>query len=147
LAAPRPGEDVHLYVPSLGARTTLWVNDREVARDLDTSAEGPGLRLDPGLVARGTNRIRLLVVPFADGRNHVPETTQLGTVQVRTPPAPWKRRAFGGLAQVILQAGEQAGPITLTASSDGLSSGLLTVEARQAVPRPAVGPARPRVQD
>jgi beta-galactosidase len=142
LDPPEPGQDVHLYTPSLGARTTVWVNGHEVARDLDTSREGPGLRLDPGVIAPGTNRIQLVVVPFADGRNHIPETTQLGTIRVRTPAGPWKRRAFGGLAQVIVQARLEAGTVTLNASSDGLSSGHLAIETQAAVARAAVPPPR-----
>jgi beta-galactosidase len=140
LEPARSGQDVRLYVPSLGTRTTLWINGHEVARGLDTSREGPDLRLDPTVITAGTNRLRLLVVPFAGERNHIPETTQLGTVAVRTPSGPWTRRAFGGLAQVIVQAGREPGPITLTATGDGLASGRLIVEAAPAIARPAVPP-------
>lgn len=120
--------EVGLYLPSLGARTTLWVNDREAARDLDTSASGPHVVLDRGMLMAGANRIRLIVVPLPGERNHIPEgTTQLGLVRLRTPAAPWKRRAFGGLAQVIVQAGREAGALTLEVTSPGLKTGRLTV--------------------
>jgi beta-galactosidase len=134
----RQGQQTRLVLPSLGARTAVWLNGREIARDLDTARLGPDLPLDPALLVEGRNRLRLLVVPFADGRNHVPETTQLGAVSVRTPGAPWTRRAFGGLAQVIVQAGRDAGPITLVAQAEGLAPGRLVVEARPAAARPSL---------
>jgi beta-galactosidase len=133
--------ELQLYLPALGARTTLWVNGHEQARDIDTSMVGPALRLDRGQLVTGTNRVQLVVTPFADGRNHIPDLTELGSVQIRTPAPPWRRSAFGGLAQVILQAGAPPGTITLTATAQGLASGKLVLEVRPAALRPAL-PAR-----
>lgn len=48
------------------------------------------------------------------------------------------RRAFKGLCQVIIQAGENAGQIELAARSDGLLLATLTIEAEQASIRPTV---------
>jgi len=39
--------------------------------------------------------------------------------------AQWKRKAFNGLAQIIVKTQKQAGEITLTASSDGMTSTIL----------------------
>jgi hypothetical protein len=39
----RPGQQTRLVLPSLGARTSVWLNDREIARDLDTARLGPDL--------------------------------------------------------------------------------------------------------
>ena len=139
-ADAHPGRQTRLVLPSLGARTSVWLNDREIALDLDTSRQGPDLPLDPALLVEGVNRIRLLVVPFDDKRNHVPETTQLGTVSVRTASGPWTRRAFSGLAQVIVQAGQQPGPIAIVATAAGLTPGRLVVQASPATGRAAVMP-------
>jgi beta-galactosidase len=134
----RPGRQTRLVLPSLGARTTVWLNGRAIARDLDTARTGPDLALDDALLVAGVNRIRLLVVPFVDGRNHVPETTQLGTVSVRAASAPWTRRTFSGLAQVLVQAGREPGPIAIVATAAGLSPGRLVVQASPAPLRAAV---------
>jgi beta-galactosidase len=136
--AARPRQQTRLVLPSLGARTSVWLNGRAIARDLDTAREGPDLPLDAALLADGANRVRLLVVPFADGRNHVPETTQLGTVSVRTPSGPWTRPAFAGLAQAIVQAGREPGPITVVAQGDGLAPGRVVVDAAAADARASV---------
>jgi beta-galactosidase len=137
---PRARQEIRLVLPALGTRTTVWLNEREIARDLDTSREGPDLALPAGLLVEGVNRIRLLVVPFDGTRNHIPETTQLGTVSARTASDPWTRRAFSGMAQVIVQAGRAPGPIAIVATADGLSSARVVVQASPAAARAAVTP-------
>jgi beta-galactosidase len=138
LPALRDRQEARLVLPSLGARATVWVNDRELARDVDTTRVGPDLRLDAAVRREGENVVRLLVTPILDGRNRIPETTQLGTTSVRTPAEGWKRRAFAGLAQVIVQAGREAGPITVVASAAGLAPARLVLQAAKAPARAAV---------
>ncbi len=127
-----------LYLPALGAKTTLWLNGRELARNIDTSANGPALRLDPAQLIVGVNRVQLIVTPFDDKRNHIPELTRLGSVRMTTPAAPARRSLFNGLAQVIVQSTKEPGAIHLTAKSDGLTSAESTVTARPATPPAAV---------
>jgi beta-galactosidase len=49
-----------------------------------------------------------------------------------------KRKAFNGLAQVIVQSMKQPGEIALSASSPGLTAATVTIEADASGPRPAV---------
>lgn len=127
-----------LYLPSLGEKTTLWLNGREVIRDSDTSKAGPALALDPAQLVPGLNRIQLIVTPFNDRKNHIPQLARLGSVSVVTPPPPARRSLFNGLAQVIVQATQQAGEIRLTATAPGMKSAESRVIARAAVVRPSV---------
>ena len=131
----------HLYIPSLGTRTTLWVNGHEVAKDADTAAEGPVVGLARSDLVVGVNRIQLLTTPFADGKNHIPDRTRLGAVQVQEPSLPWQRRAFNGYAEAIVQSTGEAGEITLYARSDGLASKPVSLEALP-LPQPS-GPWAP----
>ena len=117
----------HLYLPSLGARTSLWVNGRQLATEVDTSTSGPYVAIERGVLAVGTNRIQLIVVPLGDGRNHIPDRTRLGAVQALRPADPWQRRAFNGLAEVIVQSSGGPGSVVLTAQADGLKSEPLTL--------------------
>ena len=64
--------------------------------------------------------------------------TARAALRIVTPASPWKRNAFNGLAQVIVQSEQKPGAITLTATSAGLSGAVLTIDAQPAVPRPAV---------
>ena len=126
------GAGLELVLPAFGGRTTVWLNDRELARDLDTSTVGPALRLDPAQLVAGMNLVQLLVTPFDDKRNHIPELTRLGSMRVTTPAPPAWRSLFSGLAQVIVQSTREPGEIRLTAKSEGLVPAEGTVTARPA---------------
>jgi beta-galactosidase len=129
------GARLRLFLPSLGARTSLWLNGREVARDIDTSKAGPGLELDPEQLVAGANRVQLIVTPFDDRRNRIPELDRLGCVSIVQPAPPARRSLFNGLAQVIVQATRDPGEIRLTATADGLAPAEGVVTALPATPR------------
>jgi beta-galactosidase len=133
-----PGGALELHLPTLGAKTTIWLNGRELARDIDTTKVGPGLRLDAAQLVAGVNRVQLIVTPFDDKLNHIPELTQLGSVHAVTPAPQARRSLFNGLAQVIVQSTREPGEIHLTARSEGLFPAEATVTARLATPRAAV---------
>jgi beta-galactosidase len=54
------------------------------------------------------------------------------------PDQATQRKAFNGLAQVIVQSMKQAGEITLSATSDGLKSDAVTITSDSSGPRPSV---------
>jgi beta-galactosidase len=124
--------DLRLILPTFGGKTTLWLNGRELAHALDTSAAGPALPLDPALLVAGLNRVQLIATPFDDKKNHIPELTRLGSVRITTPAQPARRSLFNGLAQVIVQSTKEPGEIRLTAKSDGLTAAESTVSVRGA---------------
>ena len=132
------GGTLDLFLPALGAKTTIWLNGRELARDIDTAKVGPALRIDPAQLVAGMNRVQLIVTPFDDKLNHIPEITRLGSVRVATPAPPARRSLFNGLAQVIVQSTRAPGEIRLLAKSDGLIPAESTVTARPAALRAAV---------
>ncbi len=98
----------------------------------------PALRLDPTQLVAGVNRVQLIVTPFDDKRNHIPELTRLGFMHVLTPAPPARRSLFSGLAQVLVQSTREPGEIRLTAKSDGLAPAESTVTAQTAALRAAV---------
>jgi beta-galactosidase len=125
-----PAGALELILPTFGAKTTLWLNGRELARDIDTTKVGPGLRLDAAQLVAGVNRVQLIVAPFDDKKNHIPGLTRLGCLRVTTPAPPARRSLFNGLAQVIVQSTREPGEIRLTARSEGLPPAEATVTAR-----------------
>ena len=127
-----------LFVPSLGAKTTVWLNGRELTRDADTTSAGLPLTLNASQLNVGLNRMQLLVTPVFDKRNHIPELGQPGAFQIRTPAPTWQRSVFNGYAQIIVQAGTQPGAIRLTARSKDLSPATVTETTEQTTPHPAV---------
>ena len=129
---------LRLCLPALGAKTTVWVNGHEMARNLDTSASGPALLLDPGRLVIGPNRVQLLVSPRAGDRKHLPELTRLGAVQVWTPAPAYRRRVFNGCAQVIVQTAREPGEISLIARAEGLQPAAVTLSAQTRPATPAM---------
>jgi beta-galactosidase len=59
-------------------------------------------------------------------------------VREKTVVPEWKRSAFNGLAEVIVQSTGQPGDITVTAKSQGLADGVVSIRAESAPLRPAV---------
>lgn len=118
-----------LFLPSFGTKTTVWLNGHVLARDLDTTKVGPGVTLNPVQLVAGVNRVQLLVTPFAEHRNHIPEQTRLGSVSIHQPAPPPSRSLFNGLAEVLVQADDTAGEITLTATAAGLPAAVAGVAA------------------
>jgi beta-galactosidase len=54
------------------------------------------------------------------------------------PAAAWRRKAFNGLAQVLVQSTQKPGDIVLTATSPGLKASVLTLKSVSAAARPAL---------
>ncbi|MEO6993129.1 MAG: beta-galactosidase GalA [Lacunisphaera sp.] len=137
-APPAVGVKLGLFLPSLGNKTSVWLNGHELARDIDTSHQGVSLPLEPSQLLVGVNRVQLLVTPILDQRNHLPELTRLGSLQFRTPAPTWQRKVFNGYAQVIVQTIQQPGDIKLTAHAKGLSSTTVTITSNAVTLSPAV---------
>jgi beta-galactosidase len=120
-----PGVSVQLLLNTLGPRQTAWLNGTELYRDAAPADSRRTLDLTPdSLKARG-NVIRI------ESNRHESWGDREGLSQfhpavlrIATPPAPWRRSTFNGLAQVIVQSTGGEGAVTLTARAPGL------VEAR-----------------
>ena len=120
------GVTLDLFLPSLGTKTTIWLNGRELARDIDTTATGPLLHLDAQALIIGSNHLQLLVTPFEKQGRRLPQQSHIGNLRVTAPIPPAQRSLFNGLAQVIVQASQTAGEIHLTAEASGLKSATST---------------------
>jgi beta-galactosidase len=78
---------------------------------------------------------KIIGVGNGDPSCHEPDVYLSGPDQAG---AGWKRSVFNGLAQIIVQAGRDAGEIKLTARADGLADNTITIHAGAHAPRPAV---------
>jgi beta-galactosidase len=133
-----PDARVTLFPRSLGEIQSVTVNGRPVARGIRRDDPVAPVELDRTFLRPGGN------VYTVTGRPLVPRflydnlNADPGLVRVFIPAAPWKRRAFNGLAQVILQSDGRPGRIFLTAESAGLKPVTLTIPAEPAAAGPAV---------
>jgi beta-galactosidase len=115
------------------------VNGHALAQNLKVGPVGYEYTLNPSLLRAGRNVIALYVTRFSDANKKIQAFQWDGpgpaAVQVLMPAPPWKRSVFNGLAQVIVQSKQEAGEITLTATSPGLSPAVVKIASQTRQPR------------
>ena len=124
-----------------GEEQLIYLNGQPLGQKIVCSSKPAELDLPPRILRPGRNVIALLVYPMKGGRDGGDwDETDPGLVRLCTPPAPWQRSVFNGLAQVIVQSTGEPGEIILTAQSSGLKAAELKLLAQPASRRPAVMP-------
>ena len=93
-------------------------------------------KLDPATIQKGKNEYIVVGKRFRKKSEWDEPNTNPGIIQVIVKAEPWKRKAFNGLAQVIIQSTKQAGQISLTATSGGLTPATLIITSNAMVLRP-----------
>ncbi|RNI28706.1 beta-galactosidase GalA [Rufibacter latericius] len=138
LPADFAGSEVTFFYKSIGREQTIYVNGKELAKDLKESPEGNVFKLHPSLLKAGANTVDIVATPIPKKNDWDNVNTNPGTIQVFTPAAPWKRKLFNGLAQIIIQTTKEAGEITLKASGSGVKPAVLKVKTTSTTSRPSV---------
>ncbi len=145
LPALTPETAVTLLTKSIVEDQSLYVNGHLLAAHVQRDDPRQTYPLDHAILKAGRNDYavtgrRLRKKHMWEELNRDP-----GGVQIVVPAEPWRRRAFNGLAQVIVQAGREPGTITITASAAGLQATILTLEiaATRLKPMVRAGAAEP----
>ena len=120
---------ITLFAKSIGEIQSLYINGKLVAENIKRDQAGQAYLLDPKILHPGKNLYAMVGTPLLmrwdwDFTNRDP-----GLVQVFTPKGVWERSLFNGSAQVLVQAGEEPGEITLQAESKGLAPARLKLQA------------------
>jgi beta-galactosidase len=122
--------EVFVWPKSLGEEQAIYVNGHLVAKNIKRDDPVQRYRLDRTILRTGKNVYAVVGTPLAPRFQYDNLNTDPGIIQISTPASAWKRKAFNGLAQVIVQSERQTGEITLTATSPGLSQAMQTVYVR-----------------
>jgi beta-galactosidase len=135
------GQNVMLLLDRLGEQQSVFLNGEA----LPTNARGGGAdfvyEIAVDRLRQGRNVLAIVVAGTQGVRREDEErlrSTGAAIVRIQTPAGQWQRSTFNGLAQVLVQSTGQAGFITLTASSPGLSTAALKLGAEPAWLRPAI---------
>ena len=120
------GSKIYLKFGSLGDHASVYVNGSPTGGTPD-GTKSYTYEVE-ALVQPGRNTI-VVVVKNAKGAGGIGGGV---TVRLEGPPPVWHRTLFNGLAEVIVQAGVNPGPIILTATSGGLKLADSTIQAKQA---------------
>ncbi|MEO6150482.1 MAG: glycoside hydrolase family 2 TIM barrel-domain containing protein, partial [Mucilaginibacter sp.] len=118
---------ITFFYKSIGKLQSIYVNGKELGKDLVQSKKGYEFILDAGDVKMGKNTVAVIATPLLKNQSWDVINTDAGAFQILTPAAQWKRKLFNGLAQVIVQPTGQPGEVTLTAASAGLKSSSIKV--------------------
>ena len=133
-----------LALRSLGQEQSVYLNGQPVAENVSQENASREINLATGALRPGKNVIAIVATPTQGGRGNRGggggrgNFDSPGQIRVTIPPADWKRSLFSGLAQVIIQSTQQPGEIALKASSPGMNSTELKLQARETALRPAL---------
>jgi beta-galactosidase len=125
------GARVRLLLRHFGASAVIELNGRRLmTSEMTAQAPLPFIDLASDVIRAGRNVLVVTATPYADDRAReralkVPHAV----LRVETAPAPWSRRLFNGLAQVIVQSNGQRAPILISATAPGLTRAEITVRA------------------
>ena len=131
--APRipAGGSAALLLNALGPKQTVTLNGRTLMQDAAPNQSRVEMALDAlGLQPTG-NTLRIEASRYAEwGAREGLRQFHPAAFRVTTPPAPWSRSVFNGLAQVIVQSSGGTGEIVIEGHRAGLTSGRAVIEAR-----------------
>jgi len=111
---------ITFYAKSLSENQSVYINGVLLGKDLKRNDPNQVFVIDHSLLHKGRNTMRFEGKPFMKKTEWEEINTDPGTFKVYHPAGQWNRKAFNGLAQIIVKTTKQAGEITLTASSDGM---------------------------
>ncbi len=136
---------VNFLYKFIGKEQSIYINGKLLASGIELAnksnpfyLEKKSFVLDKKILLPGKNLIVIIASPLVRGNEWHTPNMDPGSFQIVTPAAPWKRKLFSGLAQVIVQSTGGAGDIILTASVAGLKSATLKILTNKVIPRPAV---------
>ena len=124
-------DQLTLLLTALGSSQSVYLNGQALYSAADPARARAAIRLDPAKLRASDNHLRIEAKPFEhrEQRESLPQLTP-ATLAITTPAGQWQRRAFNGLAQVIVQSTGQPGAITLKGIATGLTVGSSAVTAR-----------------
>ncbi len=136
LPAYSDSTEITLLAKSLGEVQSVYVNGELIAPNVRRGDPDQRYLLSHQLLHPGKNSYALLAHPLIKRNRWEILNTDPGLVQLSTPAPGWKRKAFNGLAQVIIQSDRQPGLLTLTASGKGLTPVTVSIETQASALRP-----------
>lgn len=130
--------EVVLWPKSLCEVQDVYVNGHLIAKGIRRDDPLQHFAMDKGWFREGRNVYAVVGTPQVVRFLYDNLNTDPGVIETVTHAGAWKRRAFNGLAQVIVQSTRLPGELVLTATSIGLSTSVLKIRTMQANLRPAV---------
>lgn len=132
------GTEFTLYAKSVAIDQSIYLNGKLIAETIKRDTLGQVFKLDNNLLKPGKNVLAYKGKALYKRTEWEDLNTDPGLIQIVTPEGQWKRKAFNGLAQVIIQATEEPGTITLKATSPGLKEGEVVINSEKSTIKPFI---------
>ena len=132
---------VNLFAKSIVTNQSIYINGHLLASNLRRN-DSQSFKLDQATIKKGKNEYVVVGQRFRKRSEWDEPNTNPGIIQVVIPAPQWKRKAFNGLAQVIIQSTKESGEIILTATSRGLATATLKLTSNAAVLKPTTEDAQ-----
>ena len=118
---------VTLFTKSILEGQSVYLNGHLIAANIKRDDPHQSFRIDHSIIQPGLNVVALTGQRFRKTHQWDEPNTDPGLIQVIEPAGQWTRKAFNGLAQVIVQSSRQSGEITLSAESPGLKQATIKI--------------------
>ncbi|WP_069659453.1 beta-galactosidase GalA [Arcticibacter eurypsychrophilus] len=116
------------FYNSIGREQSVYINGHLLAANLAYKKEGNVFSINKSMIKEGRNSITIITLPLKKIHDWDVLNTNPGLIQFKVPSAPWKRKLFNGLAQIIIQSeNKRTGDIKVTATSSGLVKNTLVI--------------------
>jgi beta-galactosidase len=121
---------ISLFAKSILENQSIYVNGQLLRADIKRDDSTQAFVLDHKILKPGKNVYAVVGQRFKLKNEWEEPNTDPGLIQLITPPASWKRKAFNGLAQVIVQSDTKTGEIVLNATSPGLKPATIKIKTK-----------------
>ncbi|MDA3817043.1 MAG: DUF4982 domain-containing protein [Prolixibacteraceae bacterium] len=119
---------ITLFTKSIVENQSIYVNGHLMASNVKRNAPGQSYLIDHSIIKPGVNVYAVTGKRFKKTQQWDEPNTDTGLVQVVDPAGQWNRKAFNGLAQIIVQSSNQAGEVVLSATSPGLKPASIKIQ-------------------
>jgi beta-galactosidase len=120
---------ITLYPKALCDNQSIYINDIKVFDPSQYKGIVPEIMLDHKYLKTGENVIVFTGSALRMQKRWDELNTQPGSLKMEIPAGTWKRKLFNGYAQIILQAKDKPGVISLKAESEGLAPATININA------------------
>jgi len=127
--------EIAIYCRSLGEEQSVYINGNLIASGMKRDKVSHEFILDTKMVHKGKNTFAVAGSPLLKQNEWDELNTYPGSVKVVFPVEQWKRKAFNGLMQVIVQNTGKPGTITLKAESGGLQPASVVIMSEENIER------------
>ncbi|MBQ2096598.1 MAG: hypothetical protein II480_00355, partial [Bacteroidales bacterium] len=116
-----------LYSKSILLDQDIYINDVKVASGIKRDAPQQ-FAIDRSILHPGKNIVHYVGKKIRKAYEWDEPNTDPGTVGVKIPAGQYNRSLFSGKALVVIKTTGKPGTITLTAKSNGLKEGKITIK-------------------